>query len=242
MMLVLLLTLALITTSGLPAILAQKTSESVQNLFVKKNSDDSYLALQTQGSVLQSETTSNQYGFTKVIPGLLRALSNTGLSDATETGSATTPTTGTGAPTNTGSLPSGPVDISETVEVTGGIRAHKSIAANFERMIAAANVAGLPLSASSGWRDPQKQIDLRRQNCGPTEYDIYQRPSGECDPPTAIPGTSNHEGGLAFDLACGDGRIETSSDPCFVWLSANAAAYGLKNLPIEPWHWSVDGR
>ncbi len=36
-------------------------------------------------AVLQSDTSSNQYGFARVIPGLLRALSNTGLSDATDT-------------------------------------------------------------------------------------------------------------------------------------------------------------
>ena len=50
--------------------------------------------------------------------------------------------------------------------------------------------------------------------------------------------TSNHEQGLAIDFTCNGGSIGSHSNPCFRWLEANAAAFGLRNLPSEPWHWS----
>jgi hypothetical protein len=48
--------------------------------------------------------------------------------------------------------------------------------------------------------------------------------------------------GLAIDFTCdGGGVISSSSSPCFQWLEANAASYGLYNLPSELWHWSDNG-
>jgi LAS superfamily LD-carboxypeptidase LdcB len=67
-------------------------------------------------------------------------------------------------------------------------------------------------------------------------------PSSRCSPPTARPGSSNHERGLAIDLTCGGALIRSRSNDCFVWLEEHGAAYGLANLPSEPWHWSVDGK
>jgi LAS superfamily LD-carboxypeptidase LdcB len=46
-----------------------------------------------------------------------------------------------------------------------------------------------------------------------------------------------HERGLAVDFA----SCSTRSNPCYRWLAANAARYGLFNLPSEPWHWSTNG-
>jgi hypothetical protein len=150
---------------------------------------------------------------------------------------------GLGAPVSTGGsgstalggpLPTGPVDASQIVDIPGLTSGcHRSIAANVTRMIQAAAADGVTLTGSC-WRDPQQQIALRMQNCGTSHYAIYQMPSGECSPPTAIPGTSNHERGLAIDF-------RNCSSTCFNWLSAHAADYGLHNFPPEPWHWSVDG-
>jgi D-alanyl-D-alanine carboxypeptidase len=46
---------------------------------------------------------------------------------------------------------------------------------------------------------------------------------------------------LAIDFRCAGAGIGSRSSPCYVWLAANAAAYGFYNLPSEPWHWSVNG-
>ena len=51
-----------------------------------------------------------------------------------------------------------------------------------------------------------------------------------------------HEQGLAIDFTNNGESIRSRSNPAFVWLSQNAGRYGLRNLPSEPWHWSVNGR
>ncbi len=130
----------------------------------------------------------------------------------------------------------GPEDIVDIPGLDPGQGCHKSIADEVRRMIEDAGKAGVTLTGHC-WRSPEEQIELRKKNCGTTPYDIYQKPSSECNPPTAIPGTSNHEKGLAIDFD----NCSSRSTACFQWLNANAARYGMYNLPSEPWHWSVDG-
>ncbi len=50
-----------------------------------------------------------------------------------------------------------------------------------------------------------------------------------------------HERGLAIDFTCNGSIIGSRSGPCYNWLKANAANYGLYNLPSEAWHWSTNG-
>ena len=138
----------------------------------------------------------------------------------------------TAAPSGTGGL--------DIVNVRG-IQVARQIAPQVDRLLAAAAAAGIRLSGG-GYRSPAKQIELRRKHCGPTEYDIYKKPSSQCTPPTATPGKSNHEKGLAIDFTYNGSTIKTRDNPGFRWLAANAANYGLYNLPSEPWHWSPNGK
>ena len=102
-------------------------------------------------------------------------------------------------------------------------------------------VAGLALCLSGGgYRDPAGQIAVRRSNCGSSQYAIYQMPASSCSPPTARPGRSMHEQGLAIDFTQGGSTLRRSSS-AYGWLQAHAAAYGFYNLPSEPWHWSTNG-
>ncbi len=121
-----------------------------------------------------------------------------------------------------------------------GITVHADIAEDVGLLVRTARADGIVL-AGGGYRDPHRQIELRRAHCGTSPYAIYQMPSSQCSPPTARPGKSNHEKGLAIDFTCNGGSIGSHSNPCYRWLAANAAAFGLRNLPSEPWHWSVDG-
>jgi LAS superfamily LD-carboxypeptidase LdcB len=107
-------------------------------------------------------------------------------------------------------------------------------------MLAAAEADGIVLSGG-GYRSPAEQIAVRRANCGTSYYAIYQMPPSQCSPPTAIPGTSMHEQGLAIDFTYGGSIISSRSSPAFQWLAAHASTYGFFNLPSEPWHWSVNG-
>src|SRR5690606_26997509 len=120
-----------------------------------------------------------------------------------------------------------------------GIRVHSSIAENLRAMLAAARADGIVLSGG-GYRDPAGQIAVRRNNCGTSHYAIYEAPSSSCRPPTARPGMSMHERGLAIDFTQ-NGSTLTRSSSGYHWLKANAARYGLYNLPSEPWHWSTNG-
>lgn len=92
------------------------------------------------------------------------------------------------------------------------------------------------LTIVSGWRSSASQIALRKAHCGSTPYDINQKPSSQCSPPTAIPGTSNHEvtnAGKPWALAADLGGPLTAAHSVM-------AKYGL-HTPVtgEPWHFEL---
>jgi hypothetical protein len=113
----------------------------------------------------------------------------------------------------------------------------KTLANNFKKMIDAAKNDGLTISAT-GFRTRDEQIALRKQNCGTGDYNIYEKPSDQCNPHTARPGFSRHESGLALDFMCnGLGFINPNKRPgtltCFSWMSRNANQYGFKNYQAK---------
>ncbi len=128
---------------------------------------------------------------------------------------------------------------SGSIVSVGGIRVHQSIAGNLQRLLAAASASGINFGGG-GYRDPAGQIAVRRNNGGSSQYAIYQMPASACSPPTARPGTSMHEQGMAIDFTQG-GSTLTRGSSGFAWLRANASSYGFYNLPSEPWHWSTNG-
>ena len=128
---------------------------------------------------------------------------------------------------------------SGSIVSVGGVRVHQSIAGNLQRLLAAASASGINFGGG-GYRDPAGQIAVRRNNCGSSDYAVYQMPASQCSPPTARPGTSMHEQGLAIDFTQG-GSTLTRGSSGFAWLRANASSYGFFNLPSEPWHWSTNG-
>lgn len=136
-----------------------------------------------------------------------------------------------------GSIP--PITGGGDIVTVGGIRVHSSIAGNLQRLLAAASASGINFGGG-GYRDSAGQIATRRNNCGSSNYAIYEMPASSCRPPTARPGSSMHERGLAIDFTQG-GSTLTRGSSGFAWLRANAASYGFFNLPSEPWHWSTNG-
>ncbi len=122
----------------------------------------------------------------------------------------------------------------------GGITVAASVGPNLRQLLAAAAADGIHLDGY-GWRDSRNQVALRGQNCGWSDYQLYEMPADQCSPPTARPGASLHEQGLAVDFSVGGAFIESRSSPAFRWLAANAARFGFANLPSEPWHWSTTG-
>ncbi len=121
-----------------------------------------------------------------------------------------------------------------------GIRVHESIADKLLALLKASSRDGIRLGGG-GYRSSTSQISLRRAHCGTSNWAIYRKPSYQCRPPTARPGASMHERGLAVDFTQ-NGRALWSNTSGYRWLKRNAAKYGFRNLPSEPWHWSVNGR
>ena len=124
-----------------------------------------------------------------------------------------------------------------SLTTVGGITVATSIANDLRNMLAAASTAGIRLGGY-GYRDINAQIQLRRQNCGTSDFAIWQMAADSCRPPTARPGYSAHEKGLAIDFQVNGVFIRSHSEPGWQWLNANAGRYGFINLPSEPWHWS----
>jgi hypothetical protein len=97
----------------------------------------------------------------------------------------------------------------------------------FLSLVTAAKAAGIPLGANSSFRTMAHQTQLFNDNPDPSLV--------------AKPGFSNHQMGIAIDFNC-SGTVVASGDKCFAWLTQNAGTYGIKNYPVENWHWSVDGK
>ncbi|MXZ16554.1 MAG: hypothetical protein F4Y76_13755 [Acidimicrobiales bacterium] len=131
------------------------------------------------------------------------------------------------------------IDLSELTWV-GGIQVHESIANKVQDLLEHAARDGIRLTGG-GYRSAASQIALRRAHCGTSQWAIYQKPSYQCRPPTARPGRSMHERGLAIDFRHNGRGVTSRNSTAFRWLAANAATYGLYNLPSEPWHWSTNG-
>jgi hypothetical protein len=121
-----------------------------------------------------------------------------------------------------------------------GITVARSIADKVAALIDKAHADGVDLSGY-GYRNSSQQVALRRAHCGTSDYDVYEKPANQCHPPTARPGASMHERGLAIDFTYQGSIITSHSSPGFTWLSKNAKTYGLYNLASEPWHWSTNG-
>ena len=90
---------------------------------------------------------------------------------------------------------------------------------------------GKSVTLTSGLRTREQQIDLRRQHCGTSQYQIYEAPSSACRPYTARPGTSKHETGKAADMG-GDKE----------WLAAQMRPFDVdRRVPGEDWHFQYYG-
>ena len=128
-----------------------------------------------------------------------------------------------------------------TLEWVRGFEVNSEIADDVAGLVDALEAEGFDMGGW-GYRSHQEQINLRRAHCGTSEWAIWQMPSSSCRPPTARPGRSNHEKGLAIDFTESGRLIRSRSSSVFQALTSLAPQFGLKNLPSEPWHWSVDGR
>ena len=104
----------------------------------------------------------------------------------------------------------------------------------FKEMQAAAKAVGLRIHPNSGFRSMKHQTKL---------YKKYLRRGS---PKTAKPGTSNHQNGIAVDIAgtnSGGATKSTGAGAKYKWLCDNAYKYGfIRTVKSESWHWVYIGK
>ena len=132
--------------------------------------------------------------------------------------------------------PNAPVDLTDV----WGIVVNVLIADQLRGFLGAVEAGGFTLGGG-GYRNNSRQIELRRQHCGTSDYAVYQMPASQCSPPTARPGLSQHQVGLAVDFTYNGRIIRSRNSAVFQTMSRIAPDYGFQNLPSEPWHWSTTG-
>lgn len=146
----------------------------------------------------------------------------------------------------------------ETEEVQGGFVMDSRVAGAAREMIQAAAEDGVDLMVCSAYRSVEKQQELfdssvqRYMAQGMTEEEAYAQTATE----TAIPGTSEHQTGLAADIVT---PTHQTLDPEFAdtdagkWLSEHAYEYGfvlrypedkqdITKIIYESWHYRFVGK
>ncbi|MBL8910480.1 MAG: D-alanyl-D-alanine carboxypeptidase family protein [Archangium sp.] len=111
-------------------------------------------------------------------------------------------------------------------DVGGGHRMYGDAAQAYTRMRDAARRDGVNIRLTDSYRSYAAQVDVARRK---GIYGVRQ-PNGRLGL-AARPGTSNHGLGRAVDVNL------QASPRASAWLRANAARYGFKTIPREPWHW-----
>lgn len=120
----------------------------------------------------------------------------------------------------------------------------KQMAQHLEELFAAAAQAGYPLMLSSGFRSYQYQTQVYSR-----QVDAYGQQ--QADRVSARPGYSEHQTGLAADIASANGQCDLlqcfGSLPSGEWVATNAHLYGfvirypkgkenITGYTWEPWH------
>lgn len=131
-----------------------------------------------------------------------------------------------------------PPDANIELESVGGFVVNSRIAGATRGLLDAMAAEGFVLGGGS-YRSSASQIVLRRAHCGTSDYAVWQMPASQCRPPTARPGRSDHERGLAIDFSHNGRIISSRNSAVFQAMRRIAPGYGFTNLPSEPWHWSA---
>jgi D-alanyl-D-alanine carboxypeptidase len=136
----------------------------------------------------------------------------------------------------------------DLVDVGGGFLLSAKAAPSFNAMVAAANAAGEPFTLTSSYRSYSDQVST---------YAYWVNTSGKdgADTYSARPGYSEHQTGLAFDVADASKQYVLSDfgkTSQYQWLQAHAADYGfiqryyageesITGYEAEEWHYRYVG-
>lgn len=140
----------------------------------------------------------------------------------------------------------------ETVELSNGERVDVRIYDMLQRMFDDARADGVYPIVASGYRTQQEQEEI--YNSRIAEYQAegmsYEEAKKETENWVAVPGTSEHQLGMAVDINA-DG-IHSAGYEVYEWLEQNAHRYGficrypmdktdITGVSNEPWHYRYVG-
>lgn len=137
----------------------------------------------------------------------------------------------------------------ETVEVPGGERVDARIEVALSDMLQAAEDAGYRPFVRSGFRTRDQQEEILAARIGAYEDEGYSKEAARAEALAwvALPGTSEHELGLAVDI-----NEENGDQDMYTWLAEHAHEYGfilryppekqsITGVAHEQWHFRYVG-
>lgn len=140
----------------------------------------------------------------------------------------------------------------ETAELSNGECVDKRIFEPLQKMFSDMEAEGIYPIVVSGYRTQQEQEDIYNEKITAYENEgmSYQKAKEEAERWVAVPGTSEHQLGLAVDINA-DG-VNSAGYEVYNWLNKNAYRYGFINrypndkidvtgISNEPWHYRYVG-
>lgn len=140
----------------------------------------------------------------------------------------------------------------ELTKLSNGVCVDERIYPPLQQMFDDARSQGVNPTVREGFRtrDDQKEIMKNRINKYISEGYSKSEAKRKAGEEVALPGTSEHELGLAVDINAGEG---SSSEQVYSWLSENAHKYGfilrypsgkeeITGIEYEPWHYRYVGK
>ena len=141
----------------------------------------------------------------------------------------------------------------ELTELSNGEKVDSRIYPELQEMFDAARAEGYGLFVAEGYRSQEKQQQLLDEKQEAYESEGYSKSEAKelAQQWVAIPGTSEHQLGIAVDINADTSK--SSSDSVYRWLEENAHKYGfIKRYPSdkteitgiinEPWHYRYVGK
>lgn len=141
----------------------------------------------------------------------------------------------------------------ELTELSNGEKVDSRIYPELQEMFNAAREEGYGLFVAAGYRTQEKQQQLLDEKIEAYENEGYSKSQAKklAEQWVAIPGTSEHQLGIAVDINADTTR--SSSNEVYNWLAENSYKYGfIKRYPSdkteitgvinEPWHYRYVGK
>lgn len=142
----------------------------------------------------------------------------------------------------------------QLTELSNGKKVDSRIYPELQEMFNAARVQGYGLFVREGYRTQEEQQQLMNEKIEAYENEGKSKSEAKklAEQWVAIPGTSEHQLGIAVDIINAD-TTKSSRDDVYNWLEENAHTYGfIKRYPSnktditgvinEPWHYRYVGK